>query len=66
MEITINPSSKRAARAVSAKVLMPLLDNKGLVLARKFLRVRELPDLQANRLAQLDHGIDLEHRFTLP
>ena len=34
MEITMNPSSKQALRAVSAKVLMPLLDNKGLMLAQ--------------------------------
>lgn len=57
----MHPSSKRAERAVSAKVFMPLLDDKRLVLPRKLLRVRKLPYFQTNRLAQFDHGVHVKY-----
>src|SRR4051794_40908442 len=64
MEMTMNPSSKRADRAISVKVLMPLLNDKRLIGARKLLGTGQLPHLQAHGLAQLDHGFDIEDRFT--
>ena len=43
---------------------MPLLDNKCLVLSRKLLGVRKLPDPQAEGLAKLDQALHIEDGLT--
>ena len=63
MELTMKPSSKEADRAVSAKVLMPLLDDKCSVLPRKLLGMRKLRHLQTDGLAQFDHKVNVKHCF---
>jgi hypothetical protein len=48
MEMTMKPWSKWADRAVSVKMLMPLLDHKRLISACKLLGMRKFPDFQAD------------------
>ena len=42
---------------------MPLFNDKCLVRARKFLRTRQLSDLQTDGFTKFNHRIDVEHRF---
>ncbi len=64
IETMMNPSWKRAVRAVSVKVFMPLLDDKPLVSTRKLFGVGQFADLQADGFSKFNRRIDVEHRFT--
>src|SRR5208283_1932484 len=61
MVIMIWPSRKTADRALSIKTLMPLLNNKPLMLSRKRLGLRQLSHLKPLRLAQFHSLLHFEN-----